>query len=120
MINLFGQTMPVMDVLEAISLKQKVAAQNVANASTPGYTAKSVDFSQVLSARAADTPFETSLSAKFGQPGGTDLMIQSTGEPVNLQHEMVELQRNSLMFGLATRRLSTILSALRTASQIGR
>lgn len=100
--------------LKAISERQKLVTNNVANAHTPGYTAKEVSFSDLLN---ADSPFETRLSQEMGQrmPEAT-----STGMPVDLQKEMIQMQKNMLFYGMASRRASTIINTLKTASQIGR
>jgi flagellar basal-body rod protein FlgB len=102
-------------MLNGISERQKVISNNMANAQTPGYTAKEVSFSQVL--EKLDSPFETRLSQKMGS---TQPLEMSTGQPVNLQHELIEMQHNLLFYSMATRRLSTMVTLLKTASQIGR
>ncbi len=101
--------------LSAISEKQKVVSNNIANAHTPGYTAKSLNFADVLGQ--TNTPFETGLSMKMGK---TIDMTGETGVPVDLQKEMIDMQKNMLFYSMATRRTSTIFNTLRTASQIGR
>ncbi|HEY9746930.1 MAG TPA: hypothetical protein V6C99_12010 [Oculatellaceae cyanobacterium] len=105
----------VLNSLSAISERQRLASANLANAHTPGYTAKQVSFSDLLR---EDNPFETDLSRKMG--GAMGALGADTGQPVNLQREMIEMQKNMLYYSMASRRASTIFNALRTASQIGR
>lgn len=101
--------------MRAISEKQKVNSNNLANAHTPGYTTQQVNFADLLK---TDNPFETALSAKMGSK-----MIEvtgGTGLPVDIQKELIDMQKNMLFYSMATRRASTIFSTLKTASQIGR
>ncbi len=114
-----SKLLPVVDMLTAISDRQQMASNNIANAHTPGYTAKKASFADLLTG--LSSPFETELSQKMGgsqcSPSGGEV---DSGQPVSLQNELIEMQRNSLYYSLATRRASTIFNSLRTASQIGR
>ncbi len=113
----FGKFNPISNVLNAISSNQKLVSGNVANAHTPGYTAKSTTFSQLLYNQ--HSPFETTMSKKMGsslQPLGT----METGETVNMKHEMITMQKNMLFYSMTTRRAASIFNMLRTSSQIGR
>lgn len=103
------------NILEAVTYRQKMASNNIANAHTPGYTAKSVNFSDLLGDAA--NPFATGLSQKMGtiMPEAT-----STGAPVEMSKEFIDMQKNMLYYSMATRRLTTIFNTLKTASQIGR
>lgn len=104
-------------VLSAASIKQKETTNNIANAHTPDYTAKSTSFSEILSS--TNQTFEIPLSKKMGKAKG-GLGPSDTGQPVSLRTEMVDLQKNSLIFSLATRRMAAIFNGLKAASQIGR
>lgn len=107
----------VSHILQAISKRQEMTSNNLANAYTPGYTAKSASFADLI----GDTtsPFSTVLSQKMGT---SEVMNDnaSTGLPVDIQKEMIEMQKNNLYYTVATRRASTIFNTLRTAAQIGR
>lgn len=104
-------------VIHSIARRQEVNSNNVANANTPGYQAKSLSFSDVLGN--LNNPFETRMSHKMGS-SNIALDETSTGMPVDLQKELIEMQKNTLFYSVATRRASTIFNTLRTASQIGR
>jgi flagellar basal-body rod protein FlgB len=106
---------PISNMLSAISQRQKINSANVANAQTPGYIARSASFSDLLQ---ENNPFETPLSQKMGSH--LEEIDQETGAPVDLQKELVEMQKNGLFYSMATRRASTIFTALKTASQVGR
>jgi flagellar basal body rod protein FlgB len=116
--SFFGPTSAISNVLQslsAISEKQRMTSANIANANTPGYLAQSVSFSDLLK---ADHPFETVLSEKMGskliEEGGT------TGMPVDMQKELIEMQKNLLFYSMVTRRASTIFNGLKTAAGVGR
>lgn len=101
--------------LNAIAKRQTLTSSNVANAQTPGYTARTVSFGDLLQ---ANNPFETSLSQKMGShmsDMGTD-----TGTPVDLQKELIDMQKNLLFYSMVTRRASSIVSNIKAASQVGR
>src|ERR1044072_418013 len=101
--------------LNAISERQRLSSANIANAHTPGYTAKHVSFADLLK---TDNPFEIALSQKMGSK-----LVESnedTGTPVDLQKELIDMQKNMLFYSMTTRRASTIFNTLKTASQIGR
>lgn len=105
----------VASALKAISEKQKVTSNNLANAHTPGYLAKEVNFSDLLNGM--NNPFETQLSQKMGTTMSDSM---STGMPVDMQKEMIEMQKNLLFYNMTTRRASTIFTLLKSATQVGR
>lgn len=101
--------------LSAISARQKLTSANIANAQTPGYTAREMSFSEVLK---ADNPFETHLSQSMGSK--LSEMNNNTGTPVDLQKELVEMQKNLLFYSMITRRAASVVTSLKSASQVGR
>lgn len=104
-------------ILDALHASTATASSNIANAQTPNFTARSTAFKDAL--RSAANPFETKLSVQFGDsPLESDTI--DTGKPVNVQAELVQLQKNLLLYNMASRRLSSTITAIRTASQIGR
>lgn len=101
--------------MAAISQRQSLTSANIANAHTPNYTAKSVSFSELLQ---ADSPFETKLSQQMGShisEASTD-----TGMSVDLQKELIDMQKNLLYYSMVSRRASSIVSNIKAASQVGR
>ena len=105
---------PITGALNAISERQKLVGGNIANAHTPGYTAKQVSFSDLLK---TDNPFETNLSREMG---GVLSQETNTGQPVDIQHELIEMQKNNLYYSMVTRRASSVFTMLKAAGQIGR
>jgi flagellar basal body rod protein FlgB len=113
----YARFYPVANMLGAISQHQKLVSSNLANAHTPGYTTKSASFSDLLYHQ--DSPFEVPLAKKLGS-SLNPLGVTDTGEPVNLQQQMIDMQKNMLFYSIASRRAASIFNSLRTASQIGR
>jgi len=101
--------------MDAASFRQKVSSANIANAQTPGYQARQVSFAELLG---SSNPFETQLATRMGS--SLDSMGNSTGRAVNLQSELIDMQKNMLVYAMATRRASSIFTGLRSAAQIGR
>ncbi|HEY9687800.1 MAG TPA: flagellar basal body protein [Coleofasciculaceae cyanobacterium] len=106
---------PVLQSLSAISERQKLVSANIANAQTPGYTAREVSFSDLLK---TDNPFETALSQKMGSQ--LSEMTTDSGVPVDLHRELIEMQKNMLFYSMVTRRATSIFSHMKTATQVGR
>jgi flagellar basal-body rod protein FlgB len=107
---------PVQHLLSAISERQRINGANIANAQTPGYRARSVSFAELLG---EENPFETPLAAKMGSHM-PEMDTRITESPVELQKELIETQKNLLFYNMAVRRASTIVTGLKTASQVGR
>ncbi|WP_373532230.1 flagellar basal body rod protein FlgB [Vampirovibrio sp.] len=101
--------------LTAISAKQKLTSANIANAQTPGYTAREMSFAEVLK---TENPFETDLSQRMGSK--LSEMNNNSGLPVDLQKELVEMQKNLLFYSMTTRRAASVFNSLKNATQVGR
>lgn len=108
---------PMMSVMNAVMSSQKTVSSNIANAQTPGYTAKSTDFTQVMFGM--QNSLETKMAQKFGS-SLSDMGTLDSGEPVKLQNEMIQMQKNLLYYNMASRRLNSVITALKSSTQIGR
>lgn len=108
---------PIANIMDVMAERQKVVGHNIANVNTPGYLAQDLPFKDILSRKT--NPFETRLSQELGRGSGEQDTV-STGQPVNLHQEFLKLQENMLFYNMATRRMTSIITNLRTASQIGR
>jgi flagellar basal-body rod protein FlgB len=107
-------------LLSAISHRQQVTSNNIANVHTPNFTPTHISFADMLGAPA--NQFETRLAKKMGN-SLVSAMAQATddsGQGVVLQDELMDMQKNLLFYSLATRRLSSLITSLRTAGQVGR
>src|SRR5690348_4762294 len=112
------------------SLRQNVTASNLANAETPGYKAKVVDFEDAL-ARAIDLEgWSKDVTTdpehyKLG-PGAIsraqadiydnpDVNVSNDGNTVDMEREMATLQENSILYKAALNLINKKLGAIRYA-----
>lgn len=104
------------NALNLIAQKQKVLGENLANVDTPGYVRKDVDFAQHLGPSGLSS-LENKLNRKFGD---SPTYSHSTGEIVNSANEIMELQKNSMMYTMATRQMSSVITQMKTAINVGK
>lgn len=104
------------NMLDLIAKRQKVIGENLANMDTPGYVRKDINFSQYLGS--TDNSLETKLSAKFGSPIPVE-ELKNAG-PINPANELLELQKNSLLYTMATRRMSSVINEMKTVINVGK
>ena len=117
MSELFGKTTDALGAaIQFRLLKQNVTSSNIANAETPGYKAKKMDFEEALS-RAVDIhglgKMHTSHKEHFPVNGNSisnvradvyenpDITVTNDGNTVDLEREMAELAENSLVYNAA-------------------
>lgn len=134
--NLFDKTTSALGTtLNMRLMKQNVINSNIANAETPGYHAKKIDFENAL-ARAIDLDglrgVSTSDGAHFSVGGGTmsklrpdiyenpEGAINNDGNTVDLEREMSALAENSIMYKAAMQLINKKLATLRYAASDGR
>ncbi len=107
-----GNTLKAMDL---ITERHKALASNVANMNTPNYRRKDVSFSQYLGAYS--DPLETNLAHKMGpSPISVD---ESSTERIDVARELSEMQKNSVLFTIATRRMTSLITQMRTVINMG-
>src|SRR5881227_1450003 len=103
-----GQLERYMDLLSA---RQKLVASNIANADTPGYHTKDIDFQQEY------------LNATGGSPQVTEpsgLKLKNDGNNVSLDRESRLLAENALRFNMASQLMKTQIRTVRSAIQEGK
>ncbi len=116
-------------------LRHNVISSNVANAETPGYHAKKLDFEEAL-ARALDIDgvrgMSTSSNEHYSVGGkgpakvGADIYenpegaINNDGNTVDLEREMSSLAENTIMYKAALQLINKKFAALRYAATEGR
>ena len=107
--SLAGTGLELGRFLSYLSQRQEVIASNIANADTPGYTARDVaepsDFSTALQAAVVEAP---------GLPSRND------GNSVNIDREARLLAENTIRFNLTTQILRSQLKDIRSAIDEGR
>ena len=103
-----GQLERYMDLLSA---RQKLVASNIANADTPGYHARDIDFQAELRSAAGAPPHAIET------PG---LRVKNDGNNVSLDREARLLSETALRFSVASSLLRTQIRTMRSAIQEGR
>jgi len=97
--------------MDLLSARQKVVASNIANADTPGYKTKDIDFqSEFRSAFGKGSP------ASFEVAG---LSVKNDGNNVSLDREARLLTENDMRFNLASNLLRSEVQSMRAALQSG-
>jgi flagellar basal-body rod protein FlgB len=129
MSNLFDKTTDALATSIALrNIRQNVTASNIANAETPNYHAKKVDFEDAL-ARALDLDGMSALGTSHGEhfavggqpavsPGiyeNPDVAVNNDGNTVNLEREMALLTENSLVNKAAIQLINKKMAALKYA-----
>ncbi len=129
--NLFDKTTSALGAsINLRLLRQSVTSANIANAETPGYKAKQVDFEAALS-RALDTEGIRQMTESTGEklvtgPGAIsrvkadvydnpDINVTNDGNTVDLEHEMVTLAENSILYKAALQLINKKMASLKYA-----
>lgn len=102
-------------MLDLISQRQRALGANIANVDTPGYVRKDIDFSQYLGTM--NSPLETKLSTALGPSG---IIEDRRNQEIDIAEELSEIQKNSLMYTMATRRMSNIITQMKTVINVGK
>jgi flagellar basal-body rod protein FlgB len=98
--------------MDLLSTRQKLVASNIANADTPGYKDKDIDFQ-----------FEYLSMTQNGSPHVVEtpgLVVRNDGNNVNMDREARLLAENALRFNLASALMKTQLKLMTDAIQEGK
>lgn len=98
--------------MDLLSTRQKLVASNIANADTPGFKTKDVDFQ-----------FEYLSLTQGAEPHTVDaqgLKTKNDGNNVNMDRETRLLSENAIRFNVASALLKSQIRQLRTAIQDGK
>ncbi len=115
MINPENSISSTLHALDLIAERHKALSTNLANMHTPNYRRKDISFSQYLGG--VSSPLETKLAAKMGpSPVSVDEM---SGKKVDAAEELSEIQKNSILYTIATRRMTSIITEMRTVINMG-
>lgn len=101
-------------MMDLITQRQRALSTNLANIDTPGYVRKDISFDQYLGTM--NNPLETELSVKLGPSG----LIEEQGEGVNPVYELTEMQKMNIMYSVATRRMSNMITQMKTVINVGK
>lgn len=114
-VNTINDASNMMDVL---AQKQRALGENLANVDTPGYQRQDVDISQSGS-KSFCGALEAEITKKFG-PAPTFSDEDGYAGVVNPAHEIVEMQKNSILYTMATRQMSSIITQMKTVINVGK
>ena len=101
--------------LDLIAQRQRALGSNIANVDTPGYVRRDIDFSQYVGGATAS--LETKLAQKLGP---SPMFDYEQNVEINPAQELTEMQKNSLMYTIATRRMSNIITQMKTVINVGK
>ncbi|SHR15188.1 Flagellar basal body rod protein FlgB [Mycobacteroides abscessus subsp. abscessus] len=129
--KLFSNTINTLEnALNYSSTKQKVIAQNISNADTPGYKAKNVSFkSELNDAMSTVTGKQTNSKhiaiQRSGRAGVTittdrNTSYNHTGNNVDIDKEMSDLATNQIYYNAMIERISGKFNSLQTVIKGGR
>jgi len=117
-------------VLDLASARQKLLTENVANAETPGYRRKDIDFQSELksamNASSTGTVKTTRPEHLGGAKPGTAPKVERGDIPegqeygVSIDQEMAQVARNQMEFNVAARLVEKKFEGLRNAIRSGR
>ena len=102
-------------MMDLISQRQRAIGSNIANVDTPGYVRRDIDFATYLGTM--NSPLETKLSQKLGPSG---IIEERQYEEINPAQELIALQENSMLYSMATRRMSNIITEMKTVINVGK
>lgn len=98
--------------LDLLSARQKLVASNIANADTPGYKTRDIDF---------QAEFRSLIQG--GEPHAVEvsgLKVRNDGNNVSIDREARLLAENALRFNVASNLLRSQIRVVRSAIQEGR
>lgn len=97
--------------MDLLSARQKLVASNIANADTPGYKTKDIDF---------QTEF---LNATSGTPAAVEvsgLAVRNDGNNVSIDREARLLSENALRFSIASALMRDQIKSVKQAIEEGK
>lgn len=130
--KLFSNTFTSLEqALNYSSLKQKVMAQNIANADTPNYKAKDVSFNSILQNELSQNfttyrtdsrhiDFSDNTSASPTIVTRPDVQYNNNGNSVDLDQEMSDLAKNQIYYNALVEQENSKLTALQNVINGGK
>ena len=104
--------------LDVLSMSQRVTAANIANADTPGYRTRTLDFESALDAALERPSRRAEMEPTVRELGG--LAVKNDGNDVVLEREMRNLSETAIRFSHALLLMRGGIRQVRQAIQEGR
>ena len=114
------------DALKLRERRNMVIGSNIANAATPGFKARDIDFEQVLKAKAGEGSLKRSYEQHFGLSGAASseklkfrqsMNPSADGNTVEMAVEQMQFSENSLRYisslNFLNKRLGGLLTAIK-------
>jgi flagellar basal-body rod protein FlgB len=112
--TLFDGTMQLLEqALDARGRRHAVLAGNLANADTPGFTPKDLDFDGALRAASEGERVEATDAAVLSRPGGSD------GNTVDVDRSLAAVTENTMQYMATARAAQKRLAILRAVVSDG-
>ena len=99
--------------LGLIAQQQRALGANIANVDTPGYVRQHLDFASYLGCG----ELETKLAQKMGP---CPVFPDDEQEESNPANELTEMQKNAILYSMASRRMSNIITQMKTVINVGK
>ena len=93
-------------LLDYSSLNQKVIAQNIANADTKNYKRREVEFKELLNNGIKNINDSNRVESEFEVKIDENSPVLANGNNVDVNKEMAEMAKNSIMFKFAAKKLN--------------
>jgi flagellar basal-body rod protein FlgB len=97
--------------MDLLSARQKLVASNLANADTPGYKTKDIDFQR---------EFESQIGSEPAAVEVAGLASKNDGNNVNVDREARMLAENTLRFSIASTLVRSELQNIKSAIMDGK
>ncbi|WP_374721887.1 flagellar basal body rod protein FlgB [Peribacillus tepidiphilus] len=124
-----GTILRLEKALDYSSLKQKVISQNIANADTPNYKSKDVQFNKMFQSELDSLKANKTDKRHFdfkqtsGNPAiivKKNMIYNHSGNSVDLDKEMSDLATNQIYYNAVTDRLAGKFQSLQTVIRGGK
>ena len=102
-------------MMDLISQRQRALGANLANIDTPGYVRRDINFGDYLNSM--NSPLETKLSEALGPSG---VIEERHYEEIDPAQELMKIQQNSILYTMATRRMTNIVTKMKTVINVGK
>ena len=111
--------------LTGVRLKSEVIADNIANVDTPRYKAKDISFENIFSEylkRYQSIPERKQYltESKFLLRERPGMKIQSNGNNVNIETEMISSVKNNLLYDVLVKSLNSRINLIKSAIKEGK